>query len=81
MKITTVIKRSGKTVSYEKQKIFNAINGANNDVDKPYQISDNDINQIIIDIEEELDKSCVTVEEIQDIVEKALMENKQYENS
>lgn len=79
MKITTVIKRSGKTVPYEKQKIFNAINGANNDVDKPYQISDNDINQIIIDIEEELDKSCVTVEEIQDIIEKALMENKQYE--
>ena len=79
VKVSSVIKRSGQKVPYNQQKIFNAINGANNDVDKQYKISFNDVKDIVLKIEEQINKNCISVEEIQDIVEKALMENQQYE--
>lgn len=86
MKVNTVIKRSGSKEVYNRNKIFNAIKGANNDVSKQYQLSDESINDIVRVIEKEISNkkdfsntSCIFIEEIQDIVEKSLMEKQQYE--
>lgn len=79
-----VIKRSGEKVDFDKSKILNAIKAANNDVKRcnstktmPYKeimaaatiVSHNIKNQ----------NTDISVEKIQDLVEKALMESGHYE--
>ncbi len=73
-----VIKRDGKSVDYNKEKIRNAIMKANGDVSKNETASDEEINQIILDIET-LNKKRMLVEDIQDIIETKLMEIGKYE--
>lgn len=68
-----VIKRNGEIVDYDRSKIVNAIKKANNEVEFDERATDNEINEIIEGIEDlQLDK--IEVEEIQDIIEKSLME-------
>ena len=68
-----VIKRNGEIVDYDRNKIVNAIKKANNEVELSERATDNEINEIIEGIEDlQLDK--IEVEEIQDIIEKSLME-------
>ena len=68
-----VIKRNGEIVNFDKQKIINAIEKANKEVEENEKASKMDIQEIIIGIESlGLDK--IEVEEIQDIIEKSLME-------
>ena len=68
-----VIKRDGKLVQYNKQKIIDAIQKANQEVDKSEQASMNEIQAIIEGIESQgLEK--ISVEDIQDTIEKSLME-------
>ena len=67
-----VIKRDGAIVDYDREKIRAAIQKANNEVSKKYRATDEEINEIIAYIED-LKKSRILVEDIQDIIEDKLM--------
>lgn len=73
-----VIKRDGRVVDYNKQKIVIAIEKANQEVRKAERANDEDINSIIEYIEE-FGKKRILVEDIQDIIEQKLMELKKFE--
>lgn len=75
-----VIKRNGSEVEFDRGKIETAIKKANKSVEESYRLSDSVIGNIAIDIEDRCDtydRAC-TVEEIQDLVEKALMHSGAY---
>jgi len=70
--IKTVIKRSGHTVAYNREKIRNAIAAAN--VDAGSQMAERDVDAVTQQVEWDLqDHDSIGVEEIQDIVEQELM--------
>ena len=73
-----IIKRDGTIVDYDSEKIRVAIGKANNEVSKKEKATDEDINNIIAYIED-LKKSRILVEDIQDIIEKKLMEFEKYQ--
>ena len=76
-----VIKRSGKEVNYDRSKIENAIINANNSVDdKRYQLKPSQIVKITDNVILECEKlgRAVHVEEIQDMVEEAIMKANSY---
>ena len=73
-----IVKRDGRTVEYDAEKIRIAIKKANNDVDKLDSASDEEINKIIEHIEG-IKKKRLLVEDIQDIIEKQLVELNKYE--
>ena len=67
-----VIKRDGKIVEYDRNKIIVAIRKANVEVDETERVSNGDIEGIVASIEgKKRDK--MQVEEIQDIIEQKLM--------
>ena len=76
-----VIKRSGKEVNYDRTKIENAIKNANESVDdKRFQLKPSQINKITENVIAECEKlgRAVHVEEIQDMVEEAIMKANSY---
>ena len=73
-----IIKRDGTIVDYDPEKIRIAIGKANNEVSKKEIATEVDINNIIGYIEY-LKKSRILVEDIQDIIEKKLMELGKYQ--
>jgi len=73
-----VIKRDGRTIDFDRQKIEVAIEKANREVRGKEKATKDDINQIIAYIEE-LGKKRMLVEDIQDIIEQKLMELDKYE--
>lgn len=73
-----VIKRDGRIVEFNKNKIITAIEKANVDVSSKEQAKQKDIEKIINYIET-LNKKRILVEDIQDIIEFKLMELKKYE--
>ena len=73
-----VIKRDGRAVDYDRNKIVTAIEKANKEVNSSNQAKKEDIKGIITYIEE-LGKKRMLVEDIQDIIEEKLMELKKYE--
>ncbi len=79
MVIKTVIKRNGKTVDFDKFKIQNAVLSAFSNVyindreEKNSKLAETVTNHVI-DLLNKSDKEEINVEEIQDIVEKILME-------
>ena len=73
-----IIKRDGTIVDYNPEKIKIAIQKANSEVSKKYKVTDDQIQEIINYIEE-LHKSRILVEDIQDIIEEKLMEIGKYE--
>ena len=73
-----IIKRDGTIVEYDPQKIRVAIEKANNEVPRRERAIKEDIKSIIAYIEE-LNKPRILVEDIQDIIEKKLMELGKYE--
>ena len=68
-----VIKRDGRIVEYDSEKISIAIQKANKEVKGEQKASLDDIKGII-DYIEDLDKKRILVEDIQDIIEQKLME-------
>lgn len=68
-----VIKRDGQLVDYDRSKIINAIEKANGEVEAGEKATKLDIEEIIEGIES-LGVSEISVEDIQDIIEKSLME-------
>lgn len=73
-----VIKRDGRAVEYNKDKIKIAIEKANQDVRKSERATEEEIEGIIKYIEE-LNKKRMLVEDIQDIIEEQLMDMKHFE--
>ena len=73
-----IFKRDGTIVDYDPEKIRVAIGKANNEVSKKEKATEEDINNIISYIED-LKKSRILVEDIQDIIEKKLMEIGKYQ--
>ncbi|ORU00998.1 Ribonucleotide reductase of class III (anaerobic), large subunit [Anaerovibrio sp. JC8] len=78
MKLKHVIKRSGTVVDYDSSKIFNAIAGASKAVND--SLSTRDIQKVVDQVESAIENwENINVEDIQDIVEKTLMEQDYYE--
>lgn len=73
-----IVKRDGKIVNYDRDKIAIAIRKANLEVSEINRISEEKIEEIILYIES-LDKKRMLVEDIQDIIENKLMENGKFE--
>ena len=73
-----VIKRDGRTIDFDRQKIEIAIEKANKEVRGKEKATKEEINQIITYIEE-LGKKRMLVEDIQDVIEQKLMEFDKYE--
>ena len=76
--IINVIKRNGNKVDFDKNKIIEAILKANKDVQGRQKVSVKLAREIAKNIEN-YDKSKLTVEEIQDLVEKELMSAEKYD--
>ncbi len=76
-----IIKRSGKEVAFDGEKIVAAIRKANNEVAESKRLSE----EQILKIEKEVESNCMnltraaSVEEIQDMVENGLMESGKFE--
>ena len=68
-----IVKRDGRKVDYDRDKIVIAISKANKEVGGKDKISRGDI-AFITKYIESLDKSSMNVEDIQDIIERKLME-------
>ena len=75
-----VIKRDGRAVDFDREKIRVAISKANKEVKPKERATKEDMNEIITYIEE-LGKKRILVEDIQDIIEQKLMELQRYELS
>ena len=73
-----VIKRDGKAVDYNREKIEIAIEKANKEVQEHERLSTNEIKEITKYIEN-LGKKRILVEDIQDIIEEQIMCRKKFE--
>ena len=73
-----VIKRDGRIVEFDKEKVFLAIEKANKEVKGRQKATKDEVKSIIAYIED-LDKKRILVEDIQDIIEQKLMEFDKYE--
>ena len=76
--IGTVIKRDGRTVEYDRNKILIAIRKANAEVDTFERVNDDMIDGIVAGIEN-MKRDTMQVEDIQDMVETGIMEMRGYE--
>ena len=76
-----IIKRDGKEVDFEEEKIVNAISKANHEIQDIYKLSDCQIRAIANNVKDQVAESLhtVSVEEIQDLVEKGIMQMRGYE--
>lgn len=76
-----IIKRNGEEVNFNKEKIYNAISKANKEVDLMHQLNKAQIESITNDVSEKILQKdyTVSVEEIQDMVEIAIMKTGGYE--
>lgn len=73
-----VIKRDGRAVDFDREKIMVAVSKANKEVKTKERASIEEIKESILYIED-LAKKRILVEDIQDIIEQKLMEIKKYE--
>ncbi len=73
-----VIKRDGKAVDYDRSKIFDTIELANQEVKTNEKANQDEIKQIVKYIEG-LEKKRILVEDIQNIIEEQLMDMKKFE--
>ena len=78
---TNVIKRNGQEVGFDIEKIVNAIGKANKEVSGIYQLNQYQISAIAENIARKVAQAphAVNVEDIQDMVEKGIMEMRGYE--
>lgn len=76
-----IIKRDGKEADFEEEKIVNAISKANHEIQDIYKLSDCQIRAIANNVKDQVAESLhtVSVEEIQDMVEKGIMQMRGYE--
>ena len=76
-----VIKRNGQEVGFDIKKIINAITKANNEVDDVHQMNPYQIRAVADTIAKNISSlpHAINVEDIQDMVEKGIMEMRGYE--
>ena len=76
-----IIKRDGKEVDFEEEKIVNAISKANDEIADIYKLNECQIRAIANNVKDQVAESLhtVSVEEIQDMVEKGIMQMRGYE--
>ena len=74
-----VIKRDGRVVDYDRNKITIAIEKANNEVIEEKEKASKEDIKIITNYIEKIDKKRILVEDMQDIIEQKLMEIGKYE--
>ena len=76
-----IIKRDGREVDYNPEKIVDAVSKANKDVEEIHQLSMAQIEAIANIVTKKLSETphACNVEDIQDLVEKAIMEMRGYE--
>lgn len=75
-----VIKRNGEEQDFFLDKIKNAVSKANKAVDSQYQMTDEQKDKVISTVQKRLEKfDSVKVEDIQDMVEAALVKHNKYE--
>lgn len=76
-----VLKRNGEEVTFDRQKIFNAISAANKEVAPIHRLNKYQIEAVTKNVTEKIEEMShiVSVEEIQDMVEVAIMEMRGYE--
>ena len=76
-----IIKRDGKEVDFEEEKIVNAICKANHEIEDIHKLSECQIRAIANNVRNQVEESLHTtsVEEIQDLVEKGIMQMRGYE--
>lgn len=81
VKIRKVIKRNGEEVAFDVNKILNAIRKANNEIDPIYKLNEYQISAIGKNVEAQIAavNHAVAVEDIQDMVERGIMEMRGYE--
>ncbi len=72
-----VIKRDGHTVTYDRSKIITAIRKANAEVEPDEKVSDEKIEEIVQGIEAK-NRPRMLVEDIQDIIEQKLMDDRKF---
>lgn len=72
-----VIKRDGHTVNYDRMKIVTAIRKANAEVEPCEKVTEEKIEEIVEGIESK-NRSRMLVEDIQDIIEQRLMDEKKF---
>ncbi len=80
-KLVRVIKRNGEEVTFDVNKILNAIRKANNEIEPIHKLNEYQIAAVGQKISEEVANSnhAVAVEDIQDMVERGIMEMRGYE--
>lgn len=78
---TNVIKRNGEEVNFDLDKIVNAINAANKEVDRLHQLNDYQVQAIADNVAKQIEimTHAIHVEDIQDMVETGIMEMRGYE--
>ena len=76
-----VIKRNGEEVVFDVQKILNAIRKANNEVEPIYRLNESQIEAVGKIVMDQISQSnhATAVEDIQDMVERGIMEMRGYE--
>ena len=81
MKKLLVIKRNGEEAEFNNQKIYNAVSAANKEVELIHQLSTYQIQAVTQNVTEKIFAAshAVSVEDIQDMVEIAIMEMRGYE--
>lgn len=67
-----VVKRDGRVVDYNRNKILIAVRKANAEVDPFERVSEDDIDGIIASVEG-VNRETIQVEDIQDMIEQKLM--------
>lgn len=80
-KIQKVIKRNGEEVTFDVNKILNAIRKANNEIEPIHKLNEYQIAAIGKNMESQIMQAnhAVAVEDIQDMVERGIMEMRGYE--
>ncbi len=80
-RVQKVIKRNGQEVTFDVNKILNAIRKANNEIEPIYKLNEYQIAAIGKNMETQIMNAnhAVAVEDIQDMVERGIMEMRGYE--
>lgn len=80
-KISRVIKRNGEEVSFDVNKILNAIRAANNEIEPIHKLNEYQISAVGKVVEDQIVNAphATSVEDIQDMVERGIMEMRGYE--
>ena len=81
VKVRRVIKRNGEEVSFDVNKILNAVRKANNEIEPIHKLNEYQIAAVGKVVADQIESAqhAVSVEDIQDMVERGIMEMRGYE--